>query len=427
MSMRFRHVAPAGAPIRISDLARWAAVAAVGGDSAEALADRIRGRFAVQHVYLTSTGRAGLTMLLRAMRTLAPPDRREVILSSYTCYSVAAAIVKAGLSPRIVDIAPETLDFDLDRLRHAVSRRALAIVASNLYGLPSDLARITECARSHDVFVIDDAAQALGATVDGVWCGTRGDAGIFSFDKGKNVSAVKGGVLVTNSSRLGAALDQEFAGMARPRVADTIAHIATAVSSSVLLHPSLYWVPNAIPQLGLGRTIYSTEFNVARAGRATASLARVMTNRLDAFTDIRRRNAARILSGLNGVAAIQCITPTPGSTPVYPRLPVLAPDARTRDGLVSALNAAGIGASGSYPESIADIPQLRPLLDGATLDAAGGRDVARRIITLPTHPYVTSADIARMVAILGAGALEAPAPTRQPLDTHVRIGPRQHS
>src|SRR5688572_27608989 len=98
-----RYLAPSGAPISFGDLARWASLAVTPADSRAALSDLVRRRFGVRHAEFTSTGRAGMTLLLRAMARLAGPDRDEVVMPSYTCYSVAASAVKAGLKVRLID------------------------------------------------------------------------------------------------------------------------------------------------------------------------------------------------------------------------------------------------------------------------------------------------------------------------------------
>ena len=162
-----RHVAPAGAPIQFADLARWAGVAISTRDVPEAFRVGLRTRFAVRHCVLTSTGRAGMTLLLKALRRLAPPNRDEVVLPSYTCYSVAASVVKAGLRPRIVDISATTLDFSPEALANTDFSRVLALVATNLYGLPNDLPALDRLTRDRGVFLVDDAAQAMGASVGG--------------------------------------------------------------------------------------------------------------------------------------------------------------------------------------------------------------------------------------------------------------------
>ena len=372
-------------------------------DAVEELRKAICRRFGVSHAELTSTGRAGLTLLLKAMRRLAPPDREEVVIPSYTCYSVAASIAKAGLRPRLVDIDPETLDYVLDSLAGANFSRVLAIMSTNLYGLPNDLRSLEALARHHGIFLIDDAAQAMGATVSGRWSGTWGDAGIFSFDKGKNVSAIDGGVVVTNSSDLTGALRDEMARLPRTGVAASGLHIAKALAYFTLLRPWLYGIPSGIPQLALGKTVYTTDFSLAHADPSLAALGAVMMRRLDDFTIARRANAVAWLDGVRRIPGLQTIKPVAGTSPVYLRMPVLLPDTATRDQAIRDLVAAGIGATASYPRALADVPEVQSALANPLAPASGGRSVAARILTLPTHPFVTRADIARAVTVLQRG------------------------
>ena len=101
-----------------------------------------------------------------------------------------------------------------------------------------------------------------------------------------------------------------------------------------------------------------------------------------------------------GLKPLATITPLPGSTPAWLRLPLLAPDSRTRDAAIAALTAAGIGATGSYPAALGDVAPLRELVANPGAPLPGARDVAARILTLPTHPFVTAGDITRMAATL---------------------------
>ena len=397
--MPLRAIAPAGAPIGFGDLTRWAGAGLQGGDLPKMLERAITTRFGVQHCAVTSSGRAGLTLLLQAMRRVAPAGRDEVIVPSYTCYSVAAAVVRAGFRPRVVDISVDTLDYSPEALAAADWSRVIAIVATSLYGLPGDLPELVRVARGHGAFLVDDAAQAMGGKVGDQWCGTWGDAGLFSFDKGKSVSAVRGGAVVTNRSNLAAALDAEMTALLPSGRGSASRDVGLALSSFVLLRPWLYWIPSNIPQLGLGKTVYSTDFAVERPSRALSSLGAVMMRRLDEFTATRRANAEMLLAGLRSVPGLRTISPVPGSEPVYLRLPVLAADSNARGRAIAALVAAGIGASASYPASIVDIPALQGVLAGP-VDAAVGRDVASRIFTLPTHAFVNARDIERTVAIL---------------------------
>jgi dTDP-4-amino-4,6-dideoxygalactose transaminase len=395
MHLPLRYLAPAGSPVSTSDLLRWCATMLSGKPAATALQMEMRRRFDVRHVFLTATGRAGMTLLLRGMRRLAGDSRNEVVIPSYTCYSVPASIIKAGLRPRIADISPETLDYAPDALDQTDFSRVLAIVSTNLYGLTGDLPALDRLARRHGIFLIDDAAQSLGATVGGRWSGTWGDAGLFSLDKGKNISAIDGGILVTNSDALAAALAPEVAGLAAPGPLTSVQHVVKALAYFALLRPWLYGIPARIPQLGLGRTVFTTDFPLTSADDVLVALGVTMLRRLEEFTAARRANASALLAALNGAGIT--IAPVAGSTPVYLRLPLLMPSARDRDAALRALTAAGVGATRSYPESIADIPEIGEYLVGAgDRVAAGGRVVARRIVTLPTHPFVTAADVRRI-------------------------------
>jgi perosamine synthetase len=393
-----RYLAPAGAPIGPTDLARWAGRLLTDSSAVKTLCDTVANRVGVRHCLATSTGRAALTVLLRSLKR-GERHRDEVIIPAYTCYSVAAAVVRAGLRPRIVDISDRTLDFEWRRLEAADTRNVLAIIATNLYGMPSNMPRLLAFARQRELVLIDDAAQAFGATVEGRACGTWGDAGIYSFDKGKNVAAIEGGLIVTNDDCLGQTAAAAVHWLPGPHSADIVSMLVKLGVYSTLLRPSLYWIPNAIPQLGLGQTVYDTSYDLETYNRPLAALALTMLRRLDEFTAVRRANAAWLRTELAQLPRITLVEPTPGSEPVYLRFPILAEQPAIRDSLVHALNAAGIGATASYPRSVAEIADLAACAGDCT-DAAVGQSVATRIVTLPTHPFVRRSDLQRMANVI---------------------------
>lgn len=400
--MSFRNIAPAGAPIRAGDLARATAIAVSPANVSERLRTVINERFGVRHSVLTSTGRAGMTLLLRALRRLAPGGRNEVIVPSYTCYSVAASAVKAGLRPRIVDISPRTLDYAPGELANTDFSRVLAIVATNLYGLPNNLPDVCHIARQHGVFVIDDAAQSMGASIGGRWSGTWGNAGLFSLDKGKPVSAIDGGIVVTNSDEVAAALDAEMAGMASPGLDRGGIDVLKALAYFVFLRPWLYGIPQRLPQLELGKTVFSTDYPLESPTRPLVALGLSAVEHLGEYTRIRVANATALLERLKTMPGVQAITPIAGAVPAYLRAPILICDGHARRRAFDALRAEGIGATGSYPASLVDVSELRPHLADPVPRAVGGRYVADHIVTLPTHPFVSAGDIERTLAVVAA-------------------------
>ena len=203
-------------------------------------------------------------------------------------------------------------------------------------------------------------------SVGGRPCGTWDDAGLFSLDKGKNVSAIDGGVIVADDSDVAAAIESEIAELPAPHAAEAVAGAVKAAVYCAMLRPSLYWIPNCIPQLGLGRTVFTTEFPLERPSRPLVALGVAVAGRLEALTRARVDNAAALLDRLRTMPGVRTIAPGPQTVPVYLRLPVLLSDESARRRAVEALMAAGIGASGSYPESLADVPGLRPSLAEAS-------------------------------------------------------------
>lgn len=394
-------LAPAGTALRASEIAGWFTGALRSSDAAARLRDAFCERYDVRHAYLLSSGRAATYLLLRMLARMAGPARNEVIVPAYTCYSVAATVVRAGLRVRVCDIDPDTLSYDVGALAANDFRSVLAVITANLYGIPNDLPAIEKIAKDNGVYLIDDAAQSLDARIAGRAVGTFGDVGLYSFDKGKNITSIQGGVIVTNSEELAKELDNELAALPSPPALRTLMQTAQQLAYALLLRPSLYWMPASLPFLKLGETMYTTEYPVERYSSFLAPLVAAQFRRIDRITAQRAQTARQIQEALAAVPGVRPIRLLPTAQPVYPRVPLLAADPDTRSRLLHALQTEGLGATGSYPHSIAEIPELRPHLSTASSATPVGRRVASTILTLPTHYYVTSRHIAHMGAVAG--------------------------
>jgi dTDP-4-amino-4,6-dideoxygalactose transaminase len=326
------------------------------------------------------------------------PRRVEVIFPGYTCYSVPASIERAGLVPRICDVDPVTLSHDLDSLAGVDMSRVLAIVSANLYGLPNALQDIEDYARRHGIFLLDDAAQGLGGRYRDRPLGSFGDVGLFSFDKGKNITTLQGGVLVANSGELADALDEAMRRHLAAAPSATVPTLVQLPAYALLLRPQLYGLVRRLP-LGLGLTPWETDFPIAPFSRALSGFAMVQLERLTEINGTRTRNAARLTEALSGLREVSMPRVLPGAEPVYPRYPVLV-DAASRTELIAALEQAGIGATASYPRALIDVPEVTPRLPADQRPTPGAREVASCIVTLPTHAYTPGNTGARVAAVL---------------------------
>lgn len=383
-----KFIAPAGTTIRVRDLARGLARGVHTTSAAGTLVELLAAASGHTRAWPMSSGRAAMTMILRAMKSISlDPGRDEVVIPAYTCYSVPAAIERAGLRPHLCDIDPATLAM----CPHALSRldfsRVLAIISSNLYGIPNPLPAYESIARSHGVMMLDDAAQALGAQIGRRPVGAFGDAGLYSFDKGKIICTIQGGAIVAGDTALAAAIDVQYERLAACPAAESALNAAKLVIYSACLHPALYALIRRLPFLGLGRTDYHTRSPETRLGSLQTGMATQLIARQEALNSVRRTNAARLVEALHDVAGL--ILPVIGddARPVYARFPVRVRDAGQRSRLVGALESAGIGATVSYPSALPDVPEVRALSRPPRANFPGARELARQIVTLPTHGY----------------------------------------
>jgi len=366
--------------------------------SQSSLEELLRQRLGVPHVFSVSSGRAALTILLRVLQQIS--RKREVVIPAYTCFSVPSAIVRAGLSIRLCDIDPKTLDLDQNALLRLDLEKTLCIVPSGLYGMPSDLIALEEIARASGSFLIDDAAQCLGATLDGRPCGTLGDAGFFSLGRGKNITTMGGGILITQREDLAQLIEQQVSELRPPSRLRIFSITLHSLLYAIMLVPSRYWVVNRLPFLDLGVSRFDPDFAMTKLSPFQTTLATQLLPFVDSYNRIRRENADRLHAGIKGVEGIEVPQPIIGARPVYLRFPILARNASHRARLIEGLGAAGIGASSSYPSAVSDIPGIRQYLAHDQQSCPQAASIATRIITLPTHPYVTTRDIEKMVEIV---------------------------
>jgi perosamine synthetase len=390
-------IAPAGTPLSpVSALAGllkgW-----ISDNAEQSLGDGLAALAGHGRCWLMITGRAGMTVALRAMRRVSvDPDRCEVIVPAYTCYSVPAAVFKAGLKVRLCDVDPETLSLDMRALQGFDTSRVLAIISANLYGLPNQLDQIELFARQRGLMLLDDAAQAMGARIAGRPVGGFGDMGLFSLDKGKNITSLEGGAILASRDEITRAMNEEFARLEPVNAMHTAKTAMKLLVYSVMLRPAAYGLVNRLPGMGLGRTPYDESYGLGRYSPTLAGVAELLLRQVSLLTSMRSQNAQLIMDALEGSKSIRLPRLIESAQPAFARLPVFARDPQERAGIIEALVKDGIGATRSYPSSLNKVPEVAGRLPASDLRQPGAEIVAATVVTLPTHAYVP-ADIGRRI------------------------------
>lgn len=155
-------------------------------------------RFNAQKVLLTTSGTTALDMAA-LLCDLQPGD--EVILPSFTFSSTATAFVLAGAKLVFVDIRPDTMNIDEQKIEAAITDKTRVIVAMHYAGVACEMDAIMDIARRHRLLVVEDAAQGVMSSYKGKALGTIGDLGCFSFHETKNYSMGEGGALIINNEK----------------------------------------------------------------------------------------------------------------------------------------------------------------------------------------------------------------------------------
>lgn len=165
------------------------------GPQAKAFESELSAYCGGRPVRVFNSGTATLELGLR-IAGVGPGD--EVITTPLTWVSTANVILEVGATPVFVDVDPSTRNMDLDRLEAAITPRTRAVMPVDLSGLPVDRERLYAITRRHGLRVVEDAAQAFGASSGGKPIGTTGDIVSFSFHANKNITSIEGGALVFN-------------------------------------------------------------------------------------------------------------------------------------------------------------------------------------------------------------------------------------
>lgn len=291
-----------------------------------------------------ASGTDALELALRAVG-VGPGD--EVVTAANTCIPTIAAIETTGASPVLADVEEDTATLDPAAVEAVLSRRTRAIVPVHLYGQCADLDPILELAREHGIKVVEDAAQAHGASYRGRPPGSFGDAAAFSFYPTKNLGAFgDGGAIVTNDPDVAERVRLLRAYGERSRY-DSVAH---------------------------GRN--------SRLDELQAALLSVKLPHLDTWNTRRRRLAALYHKRLAGTSVRLPVEADRGTHAWH--LYVIRSD--RRDELRSALAEEGIGTLVHYPRAVHQHPAYRRLDTG---DLARSESLASEVLSLPLFPELT--------------------------------------
>ena len=400
MLPRRRHELPptAGLPLRLTDLRPGAAT----------LATDIAAQLGTPPLQLECSGTASLLVTLTALRELQP-RRRRVVVPAYTCPLVAIAVQQAGLELQLCDLRAGHYDMNPAALRAACDERTLAIMPTHLAGRVADVDDALAVANNVGAYVIEDAAQALGARRDGSSVGLAGDVGFFSLAAGKGLSIYEGGLLLARDPELRERLARTSAGIVprsfgweAKRSIELLGYAALYQPRGLRLaygNPLRQALRRGDPVAAVGDD-FALTIPLHRVGRWRQAVGAHAATRLPAFLDQLSTQAQRHLPRLRRIAGIEVLDDPIGTHGSWPFFLLLLPVQARRDAALAQLWQAGLGVSRLFIHALPDYAYLAGVVPAQ--DVPHARDFAARSLSIGNSPWMTDADVEAICNVLEA-------------------------
>lgn len=316
----------------------------------------------VEHAVMLNSGTATLHAALHASN-VGPGD--EVLTTPFTFIGTVNPILAQGAVPKFVDINPDDFNINPDLVESAITSRTKAIIGVDLFGQPYDYIDLRDIAKRHNVMLIEDSCQAIGAKFREKSTGTLGDIGAFSLYATKNITCGEGGILTTNDN-LVAEETRRFRqhGMSGPYEYE-----------------------------GHGYNYRSTDL--------AAAIASAQLRRVEEFNSHRQYNARILDQELSSIPGIIRPSVSPDRSHVYHQYTIrVTPDfPLTRDELRRVLKEHNIGSGVYYPQPLHLVNHIN-LGHFSVGDFPEAERASREVLSLPIHPMVTSGQLVHISSVI---------------------------
>jgi dTDP-4-amino-4,6-dideoxygalactose transaminase len=372
------------------------------GDDVARLEARLQQKLGKRHAIAVPQCRVGMYL---ALKQLLKPGQ-EVILSPYTIYDAVNMVLTAGGTPVFADIDPETCNIDLVAVDRLIGPSTAGVMITHLHGLTCDTPAFRALCDSRGLWLMEDAAQAFGATTGNGYAGALGTAGVYSFGRAKNVNGFYGGAVVTDDDALAAGIRQELADWPQFGTKPLYKRVINCLIGDVATMPLLFQlITFRIFQYGALRGIerinkmVDTEDAAARrdklpphyARRMTPMQARAILDQLGAIddqTEERQATAEVYFKELAGIEGLRLPPHRHDSTHIYLAFPIQVSDPWA---LIKYLMRHGVDLAVQHYHNTADLPCFKEFFR----DCSNARLVSKSLVLLPTYPGYGTAEARR--------------------------------
>ena len=306
-----------------------------------------------KHALSTTNGTQALILALEAVGVRG----KEVLVPSFTFIASATSIIRAGGKPVFVDVDEKTYNIDPEDVKKKITENTKAIMPVHLYGQAANMDELMEIAEEHNLYVIEDAAQAHGSEWRGKKAGSIGHIAGFSFYPTKNMTTGEGGMVTTNDDEL----------------AERVAMLRNHGQTARYMHEELGWN--------------------YRMTNIAAAIGLMQLRKLDSANEKRRENAKFYDAHLND----SVITPyvDERAKHVYHQYTIRV---KNRDALIEEFKNEGIGFGIYYPRGNHEQPIMQKL--GFTAKLPTTERLCKEVISIPVHPLLKEEELEKVAAVI---------------------------
>ena len=359
----------------------------------------------VEAASITCSGTASLIVALEALKRRS--RRRTVVIPAYTCPLVPLAVAHVGLSVSVCDVSTGRFDFDTEGLARACDADTLAVIPTHLGGVVANLEPVLEIAERAGACVLEDAAQALGATWHGRPVGTVGEIGCYSLSRGKGLTLYEGGFCVARDDELRAAIARTADELMPPRAGIEFLRIVQLIGYRLLYNPVGLFVAYGMPlrwALARGNLLRA----VGDEPRSAIPLHRVSSwrrrigaaalRRLPAAIEANASRGRLRAAKLREIPGIRVLDELPETTGTWPFLTVLADSSEVRDRVLARLWGNGLGVSRLFIHDLTRYQYLDKVVPRTAVPNA--RAVAEQSFTVSNSDYLSEEEFHRIREII---------------------------
>lgn len=397
MARRLHEIPPtAGLPLQLTDLL----------PRADSLSAQLTMQLNTPTMQLECSGTAALLVALLTLRK-QKPRRDAIIVPAYTCPLIALAVRHLGLELRICDTRANHWEMDPQVLARLCDERTLAIIPTHLAGLVADLEIPLTLARECGAFVIEDAAQALGARDTGLSVGLRGDVGFFSLAAGKGLSIYEGGLLLSQHESLRAALQESSDSLVPAAHAREWRRSLELLGLALLYRPRGLWLAYGMPlrralERGDPVTAIGDRFPDTipfhRVGRWRRGVGSRAARRLPAFLAANRDRALDRIGRLCTLPGITVFEEREGTIGSWPYLLLTLPTTRQTEAVLSRLWTMGLGVSRPFIHALPDYDYLAGRVPISPVPHAS--DLAARALSISNSHWLDDTSFEHILQVL---------------------------